>query len=123
MNPSIADETIDDPTITRCINYAKAWGYGTLLMTNLFAFRSTYPKDIYLVDDPIGNENDNYILECVAQSDLVVACWGNNGMYMNRENIIKELVPNLYCLKRNKNGTPHHPLRLPRNIRPIPFNF
>ena len=84
LNPSIADETIDDPTITRCINYAKAWGYGTLLMTNLFAFRSTYPKDIYLVDDPIGDENDNYILECVAQSDLVVACWGNNGMYMNR---------------------------------------
>lgn len=123
LNPSIADETIDDPTITRCINYAKAWGYGTLLMTNLFAFRSTYPKDIYLVDDPIGGENDNYILECVAQSDLVVACWGNNGMYMNRENIIKDLVPNLYCLRKNKNGTPHHPLRLPRNIRPIPFNF
>ena len=102
MNPSIADETIDDPTITRCINYAKAWGYGTLLMTNLLAFRSTYPKDIYLVDDPIGDENDNYILECVAQSDLVVACWGNNGMYMNRENIIKDLVPNLYCLRKIK---------------------
>ena len=123
LNPSIADETIDDPTITRCINYAKDWGYGTLLMANLFAFRSTYPKDIYLTDNPIGNENDNYILECVAQSDLVVACWGNNGMYMDRENIIKELIPNLYCLKKNKNGTPHHPLRLPRNIRPIPFNF
>lgn len=75
LNPSIADETIDDPTITRCINYAKDWGYGTLLMANLFAFRSTYPKDIYLTDNPIGNENDNYILECVAQSDLVVACW------------------------------------------------
>ena len=123
LNPSIADETIDDPTITRCLNYAKDWGYGTLLMANLFAFRSTYPKDIYLTDNPIGNENDNYILECVAQSDLVVACWGNNGMYMDRENIIKELIPNLYCLKKNKNGTPHHPLRLPRNIRPIPFNF
>lgn len=106
MNPSIANETIDDPTITRCINYAKVWGYGTLLMANLFAFRSTYPRDIYLVDDPIGNENDNYILECVAQSDLVIACWGNNGMYMNRENIIKGLVPNLYFLKKIKTG-PH----------------
>ncbi|WP_247950462.1 DUF1643 domain-containing protein [Streptococcus constellatus] len=123
LNPSIADENVDDPTITRCINFAKDWGYGTLLMANLFAFRSTYPKDIYLIDDPIGKDNDHYLLECVTQSDLIVACWGNNGTYMNREKVIKELVPNLYCLQKNKNGTPHHPLRLPRNIDPVPFNF
>lgn len=123
LNPSIADENVDDPTITRCINFAKDWGYGTLLMANLFAFRSTYPKDIYLIDDPIGKDNDHYLLECVTQSDLIVACWGNNGTYMNREKVITELVPNLYCLQKNKNGTPHHPLRLPRNIDPVPFNF
>lgn len=123
LNPSIADENIDDPTITRCINFAKDWGYGTLLMANLFAFRSTYPKEIYLIDDPIGKDNDHYILECVKQSDLIIACWGNNGTYMDREKIIKELVPNLYCLQKNKNGTPHHPLRLPRDINPIPFKF
>lgn len=123
LNPSIADENIDDPTITRCINFAKDWGYGTLLMANLFAFRSTYPKDIYLIDDPIGKDNDHYLLECVTQSDLIVACWGNNGTYMNREKVITELVPNLYCLQKNKNGTPHHPLRPPRNIHPVPFNF
>ena len=123
LNLSIADENIDDPTITRCINFAKDWGYGTLLMANLFAFRSTYPKEIYLIDDPIGKDNDHYILECVKQSNLIIACWGNNGTYMDREKIIKELVPNLYCLQKNKNGTPHHPLRLPRDINPIPFNF
>lgn len=123
LNPSIADENIDDPTITRCINFAKDWGYGTLLMANLFAFRSTYPKNIYLIDDPIGKDNDHYLLECVTQSDLIVACWGNNGTYMNREKVITELVPNLYCLQKNKNGTPHHPLRPPRNIHPVPFNF
>ncbi|BBD23510.1 DUF1643 domain-containing protein [Streptococcus constellatus] len=123
LNPSITDENIDDPTITRCINFAKDWGYGTLLMANLFAFRSTYPKDIYLIDDPIGKDNDYYLLECVTQSDLIVACWGNNGTYMNREKVITELVPNLYCLQKNKNGTPHHPLRPPRNIHPVPFNF
>lgn len=123
LNPSIADENVDDPTITRCINFAKDWGYGTLLIANLFAFRSTYPKDIYLIDDPIGKDNDHYLLECVTQSDLIVACWGNNGTYMNREKVITELVPNLYCLQKNKNGTPHHPLRPPRNIHPLPFNF
>lgn len=123
LNPSIANENVDDPTITRCINFAKDWGYGTLLMANLFAFRSTYPKNIYLIDDPIGKDNDHYLLECVIQSDLIVACWGNNGTYMNREKVITELVPNLYCLQKNKNGTPHHPLRPPRNIHPVPFNF
>ena len=123
LNPSIANENVDDPTITRCINFAKDWGYGTLLMANLFAFRSTYPKDIYLIDDPIGKDNDHYLLECVTQSDLIVARWGNNGTYMNREKVITELVPNLYCLQKNKNGTPHHPLRPPRNIHPVPFNF
>lgn len=123
LNPSIANENVDDPTITRCINFAKDWGYGTLLMANLFAFRSTYPKDIYLIDDPIGKDNDHYLLECVTQSDLIVACWGNNGTYMNREKVITELIPNLYCLQKNKNGTPHHPLRPPRNIHPLPFNF
>lgn len=123
LNPSIADENVDDPTVTRCINFAKNWGYGTLLMANLFAYRTTYPKEIYLIDDPIGKDNDYYLLECVKQSDLIIACWGNNGTYMDREKIIKELVPNLYCLQKNKNGTPHHPLRLPRNINPIPFNF
>ena len=92
-------------------------------MANLFAFRTTYPKEIYLTDDPIGKDNDRYLLECVKQSDLIIACWGNNGTYMDREKIIKELVPNLYCLQKNKNGTPHHPLRLSRDINPIPFNF
>ena len=124
LNPSIANENVDDPTITRCINFAKDWGYGTLLMANLFAFRSTYPKNIYLIDDPIGKDNDHYLLECVTQSDLIVACWGNNGTYMNREKVIKELLPNLYCLQKNKNvNLPNHPLRLPRNIDPVPFNF
>lgn len=41
LNPSTADEKTDDPTIRKCINYAKCWGYGKILMANLFAFRST----------------------------------------------------------------------------------
>ena len=89
LNPSIADENVDDPTVTRCINFAKNWGYGTLLMANLFAYRTTYPKEIYLIDDPIGKDNDYYLLECVKQSDLIIACWGNNGTYMDREKSLK----------------------------------
>lgn len=55
LNPSTADETTDDPTIRRCINFAKSWGYGGLYMVNLFAYRSTNPNNIRIVDNPIGD--------------------------------------------------------------------
>ena len=58
LNPSTADETIDDPTIVRCIDFAKNWGYGGIYMLNLFAFRATLPKDMFSVENPIGDEND-----------------------------------------------------------------
>lgn len=57
LNPSTADETRDDPTIRRCIGFAKLWGYGALCMTNLFAFRATKPRDMRQAADPIGPEN------------------------------------------------------------------
>ena len=44
LNPSTADETKNDPTIRRCINFAKDWGYGGVMIANLFAFRSTSPE-------------------------------------------------------------------------------
>ena len=58
LNPSTADEKIDDPTIRRCINYAQNWGYGSLLMVNLFAYRATIPTELKNVKNPIGNDND-----------------------------------------------------------------
>ena len=61
LNPSTADETTDDPTIRRCINFAKSWGYGGLYMVNLFAYRSTNPNNIRIVDNPIGDDNDSCI--------------------------------------------------------------
>jgi hypothetical protein len=61
LNPSTADEKDDDNTITKCINFAKQWGYGGLYMLNLFAFRATSPSDMFNADSPIGDENDKYI--------------------------------------------------------------
>lgn len=57
LNPSTADETEDDPTIRRCINFAKSWGYVGLEMTNLFAFRATAPKDMKNTKEPIETVN------------------------------------------------------------------
>lgn len=44
LNPSTADETRDDPTLVRCGNFARQWGYGSVCMANLFALRATGPR-------------------------------------------------------------------------------
>lgn len=121
LNPSTADEEVDDKTIRKCIGYAKRWGYGKLIMVNLFAFRSTDPSMLKRVEDPVGLDNDSYIQKCVSESNLVIACWGNHGKLLNRDKVLMDSLPNLVCLKRNKNGTPHHPLYLSKDITPMPY--
>lgn len=122
LNPSTADEEADDKTIRKCIGYAKRWGYGKLIMANLFAFRSTDPSLLKRLEDPVGPDNDSYIQKCVSESNLVIACWGNHGKLLNRDKVLMDSLPNLVCLKRNKNGTPHHPLYLSKDITPVPYN-
>ncbi len=112
---------MDDETIRKCIGYAKRWGYGKLIMVNLFAFRSTDPSMLKRVEDPVGPDNDSYIQKCVSESNLVIACWGNHGKLLNRDKVLMGSLPNLVCLKRNKNGTPHHPLYLSKDITPMPY--
>ena len=121
LNPSTADEEVDDKTIRKCIGYAKRWGYGKLIMANLFAFRSTDPSLLKRVEEPVGPDNDSYIQKCVSESNLVIACWGNHGKLLNRDKVLMDSLPNLVCLKRNKNGTPHHPLYLSKDITPMPY--
>ncbi len=119
LNPSTADETEDDPTINRCINFSKDWGYGGLCMVNLFAFRATVPSDMMASKDPIGSENDNWIKKLSKDAGVIVAAWGNNGSYMGRSKNIMDMVPNLKCLKINKTGEPAHPLYQPSSATPI----
>lgn len=119
LNPSTADEKSDDSTIRKCINYAKCWGYGKILMANLFAFRSTDPNELNHEEDPVGPENDTYIRTCASEVDLIIACWGNPGRLFGRDEKVISLLANLYCLKQNKNGTPHHPLYLSKDLTPI----
>ncbi|HEM3181939.1 TPA: DUF1643 domain-containing protein [Streptococcus suis] len=110
LNPSTADEIKDDPTIRRCISFAKEWGYGGFYMVNLFAFRSKNPSDLWREENPIGIENDDYIKQYVKLSDKVVACWGEMGSYLNRSKKVLELLDDVYCLIINKSGEPKHPL-------------
>lgn len=116
LNPSTADETLDDPTIRRCLGFAKAWGFGGLLMLNIFALRSTDPRQLLKVEDPIGPENNDRLQRGVTVSELVVAAWGVHGVVGNRGRDVIELLADqttLMCLGRTKDGYPKHPLYLP----------
>ena len=118
LNPSTADESKDDPTIRRCIGFAKEWGYSSLCMLNLFAYRATNPKNMLAHPFPIGALNDEVIEATIKQSDLVVAAWGNLGAHLNRDVDIKHMTRNLYHLGLTKSGQPKHPLYLPGNLKP-----
>jgi hypothetical protein len=119
LNPSTADETQNDPTVTRCINYAKSWGYGGLCMTNIFAYRATQPEDMMSEKKPIGDENDASILNSAKEAGVVVAAWGNDGSYMGRSKQVKKLVQNLHCINMNASGEPTHPLYQKADLKPI----
>lgn len=122
LNPSTADETADDPTIRRCVAFAKSWGFGALVMTNLFAFRATDPRAIRAVADPVGSENNGALLDSAIGAGVIVAAWGAHGEYMRRDAHVKAMLPGmLCCLRLTKGGHPGHPLYLPARLKPTPW--
>lgn len=123
LNPSTADETVDDPTIRRCIAFAQAWGYGGLCMANLFAFRATEPADMKKAPDPVGPENDGYLQSLSLAADVVVAAWGVHGTHRGRDTQVRAMLPNLHYLRLTKDGHPGHPLYLPASLRPVAWEL
>lgn len=119
LNPSTADLTMDDPTIRRCIGFARTWGMGGIIMTNAFAFRSTDPEMLEFVDDPIGTGNDITLLEAAQQAERVVLAWGNYGEYRDRGKAVLNLLApvdgKLSCFGYTKVRQPKHPLYLSKN--------
>ena len=123
LNPSTADEARDDPTLTKCIKFAKYWGYGGVCMANLFAFRATKPSDMMASSDPVGLENDSWLSELSKDAGIVVAAWGNDGSHLGRSSAIKAMLPNLHYIKMNNSGEPAHPLYLRSSLVPTPMIF
>jgi len=131
LNPSTADEIQDDPTIRRCMRFAHAWGYGGLVMANLFAFRATDPENLTTVLDPIGPENDRFLSTLSSEAGMVIAAWGANGAFLGRaEHVLKLLrqagvgaAPSreIYCLGVTKFELPRHPLYLPKTCTLVPY--
>jgi hypothetical protein len=121
LNPSTADATVEDNTSRVCINYSKQWGFGTLLIGNLFAFRSTDPAALRTAADPVGPENNSSIRKLQSKATLVVCAWGNEGVFLNRDVQVLRLLNAPHCLVKLKSGGPGHPLYKSAKLKPIPL--
>lgn len=126
LNPSTADENIDDPTIRACIAFAQNWRYDGMWVTNLFALRATKPSVLKKAKDPMGELNDFYIKKYAKRSKTVVFAWGNHGNFLDRSKQVQHLLSHITkpnCLQILKNGNPKHPLYVNRNTKMMRFNL
>ena len=140
LNPSTADESHDDPTIRRCINFGKAWGYGWLYVCNLSSFRAMDPKEMLAAGPEPGavwEENLRTIMSVAHRCDRVIAAYGayadalpvvsddKTGAGLNREGLVIEALKakghDVQCLGMTRHGHPKHPLYLKADTTPVPF--
>ncbi|HYR35196.1 MAG TPA: DUF1643 domain-containing protein, partial [Burkholderiales bacterium] len=123
LNPSTADEFKLDPSCTRARRYAERWGYGSVLVTNIFAWRATDPDEMKAARDPVGRGNDRAIVRAARESAIVVCAWGNHGAHRGRSDSVRDLLAKAgiapRVLRMNGGGEPAHPLYLPGDLRPI----
>ena len=112
LNPSTADGHRDDPTIRRCVGFARREGFTGIHVVNLFALRATNPKELKAAHDPVGSGNDCVILDAVRSSEFTVAAWGRHGPLSGRDKAVLELLEGypIWCLGTTKKGQPRHPL-------------
>ncbi len=116
LNPSTADAEGDDPTIRRCIGFARTWGFGRLEVVNLFALRATDAVELRRHAEPVGPENDRHIRELVGGAAAVVAAWGCHGALSARADAVEALLPpKIFELGRTIGGAPRHPLYVRRD--------
>ena len=120
LNPSTADAEQDDPTIRRCIGFAKSWGFGGLIVGNLFALRSTDPAALYGHPDPVGPDNDKHLGAIARSAEQVICAWGTHGKLNERGRRVGEMLSgaNLAALKVTADGSPGHPLYIAGATQP-----
>lgn len=121
LNPSTADAMIEDPTVRRCMLFARRWGFRELHVINIFALRSTDPDRLREPGDPIGPENDEYIRRIGYEADLIVAAWGVHGSIMGRGRDVQTRLlgqRELHCLGVTGDGNPRHPLYIRGDTAP-----
>lgn len=113
LNPSTADAADDDPTLRRCVGFARRWGFDGVEIVNVFGLRATDPSRLRTAADPVGPENDRHIRRAARAAGLVMAGWGNGGTFGGRAGALARLLDGrrpLHCLGRTASGQPKHPL-------------
>lgn len=123
LNPSVADETKDDPTLRRCTGFAEAWGFTRLDVVNLYARVATDPAELWKDAEPVGPDNDNMIVQTCTQPDVLVVCgWGACPKAAARVVTVRAMLRDegvlLHHLGLTKEGHPRHPLYLPKTAIP-----
>lgn len=119
LNPSTADAIKPDPTLKKCIGFAKRWGYDGVLLVNLFAFRTSKPVQLKKASEPVNDvpgANNGYIAAAVTKAEQVICGWGNHGNYLNRSEVVRHQLRLEFPGKAfhlgplTKSGEPGHPL-------------
>jgi hypothetical protein len=129
LNPSTADAERDDPTIRKCIGFARRWECGKLLVVNLFAFRATDPADLRRTAEPAGRENVTWIGHAIHETrlagGLIVCAWGTHGAHRDQDLYVLGLLDSWktkrVALGLTKYGHPKHPLYAPYAAPLLPF--
>jgi len=124
LNPSTADEQQLDPTLRWVRSFTHRMGDRRFVMLNLFGLRATDSKVMLAASDPIGPDNDRWILDTCRHAAAVVCCWGSHGMHRDRAGRVLDLlapVLPLLALKTTAGGQPGHPLYVSSGTAPRPF--
>lgn len=128
LNPSTATAFKPDPTVTRCIEFARRWGSDIVEVVNLFAYRATNPRD--MESRPRGQRgddatNDAAIADASDGAMRVVAAWGNHGCIDNRAErvrfTLRERGVRFVCLGKTDSGAPKHPIARGKHF--VPYDF
>ena len=132
LNPSTADGEEDDPTIRRCVGFAKSLGFDRLEVINLFAFRATNPAELLKLghaDEPWGVDNEAHVARALHLAGMIVCAWGAHGGHLGQgETMLGWLERHNYreapiaALALTQHGHPRHPLYLPSHPTLVPFN-
>lgn len=123
LNPSTADAEADDPTIRRCIGFAKREGCGGLIVVNLFPLRATKPADLWATD-PLtrmgGQPAELEFHRAVKDADILVAAWGADTRRAEHW-IVERFGARMVCLGKTKSGAPRHPLYVRKDAPLVPL--